>query len=300
MNNSGTVQTAGMCRLIGSFVVRIWHKTGFIMVWLIFSSQYFVSLYIDLTSLAFIPSCTKTLVNTYKPVVISNNHVVETASKPIREISWYAHTKNFTNLFYMAFVFLTKISACCQKCRICVTGPLSLPYQMLRGRVKHQFWGCKSWHWLNYASLQLRAVPEKKLWRPLMALLFYPPLPMRFNYCLNPPPVRSNYQSTPHNSLSHLSRRLTRWAYRMGLEPVSIRASTLSNMNISETSRPITTKFYLKHHWGGGKAALGFDADQIRSLVSMATDSSHRVIMGKRASSRFLNCFWSDPFYTCR
>ena len=108
--------------------------------------------------------------------------------------------------------------------------------------------------------------------------------------------------------LAHLSRRLTRWAYRMGLEPASVhpcirasvRASTLSNMNISETSRPITTKFYLKHHWGGGKAALGFDADQIRTLVSMATDSSHRVIMGKRASSRFLDCFWSDPFYTCR
>ena len=35
-----------------------------------------------------------------------------------------------------------------------------------------------------------------------------------------------------------------------------------------------------ERHWGGGKAALGFDADQIRSLVSMATDSSHRVIMG--------------------
>ena len=58
-------------------------------------------------------------------------------------------------------------------------------------------------------------------------------------------------------------------------------------MNISETSRQITTKFYLKHHWGGGKAALGFDADQIRTLVSMATDSSHRVIMGKRASITF-------------
>ena len=69
-----------------------------------------------------------------------------------------------------------------------------------------------------------------------------------------------------------------------------VRASTLSNMNISETSWPITTKFYLKHHWGGGKAALGFDADQIRTLVPMATDSSHRVIMGKSASSRFLDC----------
>ena len=67
----------------------------------------------------------------------------------------------------------------------------------------------------------------------------------------------------------------------MGLEPASVHAFTLSNMNISETSRPITNKFYLKHHWGEGKAALGFDADQIRTLV----------IMGKRASSRFLNCF---------
>ena len=91
----------------------------------------------------------------------------------------------------------------------------------------------------------------------------------------------------------------------MGLEPASERPSTLSNMNISETSKPITITFYLKHHWGGvagggGKAALGFGADQIRTLVSMATDSSHRVIMGKRASSRFLGCFCSDPFYTCR
>ena len=29
----------------------------------------------------------------------------------------------------------------------------------------------------------------------------------------------------------------------------------------------------MKHHWGGEKAALGFGADQIRNLVSMATDS---------------------------
>ena len=36
-----------------------------------------------------------------------------------------------------------------------------------------------------------------------------------------------------------------------------------------------------EHHWGGGKAALGFGPDRIGTLVSMATDSSHRVIMGK-------------------
>ena len=50
-------------------------------------------------------------------------------------------------------------------------------------------------------------------------------------------------------------------------------------------------KFYLKHHWGGGKASVGFDPDRIRTLVSMATDSSHRVIMGKTTSSLFSNAF---------
>ena len=54
---------------------------------------------------------------------------------------------------------------------------------------------------------------------------------------------------------------------------------TLSNMNISETNGSITTKFYLKHHWGGGLALLDFGPDRIRTLVSMATESSHRVIM---------------------
>ena len=40
-------------------------------------------------------------------------------------------------------------------------------------------------------------------------------------------------------------------------------------------------EIYLNHHWGGGKAAFGFGPDRIRTLVSMATDSSHRVIMEK-------------------
>ena len=70
-----------------------------------------------------------------------------------------------------------------------------------------------------------------------------------------------------------------------------LRASTLSNMNISETSRPIIIKFYLKHYWGGGKAAFGFGADQIRTLVSMATDSSHRVIMGEKCVITFSRLF---------
>ena len=61
----------------------------------------------------------------------------------------------------------------------------------------------------------------------------------------------------------------------------SVRASTLSNMNISETSWPIIIKFHQEHHWGGGLTALGFGQDRIRTLVSMATDCTNRVIMGK-------------------
>ena len=70
-----------------------------------------------------------------------------------------------------------------------------------------------------------------------------------------------------------------------------VHALILSNMNIFATSWPIEMKFYLKHHWGGEKASVGFDPDQIRTLVSMATDSSHRVIMGKRRHHVFSNAF---------
>ena len=55
-------------------------------------------------------------------------------------------------------------------------------------------------------------------------------------------------------------------------------------MNISETSWAIKIEFHLEHYWGGGEgvlAALGLGIDWIRTLVSMATDSSHRVIMGE-------------------
>ena len=106
--------------------------------------------------------------------------------------------------------------------------------------------------------------------------------------------------------LAHLSRRLVGelmvypWS---GVRPSSVRrpsAFTISNMIISATSGPIATKFYLKHHWVGGKAASGFGPDRIRTLVSMATESSHRVIMEKTVSPLFLGCFSSDPIHTCR
>ena len=55
--------------------------------------------------------------------------------------------------------------------------------------------------------------------------------------------------------------------------------SHFSNIDISETSGPMTIKFYPKHHWGGEKPALGFGPHRIRTLVSMATDNYYMVIM---------------------
>ena len=80
----------------------------------------------------------------------------------------------------------------------------------------------------------------------------------------------------------------------MGPETASVRTFTLSDINISETSWPIMIKFHLKHHWGRGLAALGFVTDRIRTLVSMATDSSNRAIMGK------IFHFSLDLLYSCR
>ena len=98
---------------------------------------------------------------------------------------------------------------------------------------------------------------------------------------------------TKQGLLAHLSRRLRGEliVYRSSRRPCVVGPFTLSNKNILATSWPIGMKFYLKHYWGGGKASVGFDPDRIRTLVSMATDSSHRVIMGKTTSSRFLECF---------
>ena len=67
-------------------------------------------------------------------------------------------------------------------------------------------------------------------------------------------------------------------------------------MHISETSGSIATKFYLNHHWGGELTTISFGPDQIRTLVSMATESSHRVIMEKTVSPLFLGCVFIRSF----
>ena len=66
-------------------------------------------------------------------------------------------------------------------------------------------------------------------------------------------------------------------------------------MNTSEASRPIAIKFYLKHQWGGGKAAWGFGADQFRTLVSKTTESSHSY-NGKNDVIKFSRMFLIRSF----
>ena len=53
------------------------------------------------------------------------------------------------------------------------------------------------------------------------------------------------------------------------------------NIYISASSGLIATTFYPKYHLGSGKTSLCFDTDRSRTLVSMATDSSHMIIFGK-------------------
>ena len=77
---------------------------------------------------------------------------------------------------------------------------------------------------------------------------------------------------------------------RAGVRP-SDRASSFSNIDVCETSVPIAINFYLKHHLGWGKAALGLRPNRTRTQFSMATDNTHRVIMGKTVYPSFLGCF---------
>ena len=84
--------------------------------------------------------------------------------------------------------------------------------------------------------------------------------------------------------LAHLSRRGLQdrqSSVVVRRRPSIVRPSTISKKNISEASRPILIKFNVNHNWVGGLMALGFGADCIKIVVSMATDRSHRLTMGK-------------------
>ena len=62
------------------------------------------------------------------------------------------------------------------------------------------------------------------------------------------------------------------WSYL----PLSDDNFTLLKLNISEASRPVFIKFYVKYHWGWGGGRLHEVLEHwIKTLVSMAMERPH-------------------------
>ena len=67
-------------------------------------------------------------------------------------------------------------------------------------------------------------------------------------------------------------------------------------MNISKTSEPMAIKFYLKHHWDGGKAALGFGPVQIVTIsITSQTSSKFGQIRPRTAELAALERLEKSP-----
>ena len=75
---------------------------------------------------------------------------------------------------------------------------------------------------------------------------------------------------------------------------------TFEQLYLQEQLANFSQILSVKHLWVGGKAALDFGADRIKTVVTMATESSHGHIMGKTVSQCFLSHLYSDLCQTCR
>ena len=87
--------------------------------------------------------------------------------------------------------------------------------------------------------------------------------------------------------------------YRMGLELLSIYRFTHSNIYLPDKSAKCNQILHEVSLWW---PAIGFKADRMRTLVSMAIDSSLMFIMGKVAASclirsSFLAVTQGQPYY---
>ena len=97
--------------------------------------------------------------------------------------------------------------------------------------------------------------------------------------------------------LAHLSRRLIGELIVYpcsGVRPSSVRrpSSTISKIIFSETTGPIVLILHIHHLQVGGKNNCVFCFDWIRTLVTMATYASHRLLMKKRENCQFLLSCW--------
>ena len=68
-------------------------------------------------------------------------------------------------------------------------------------------------------------------------------------------------------------------------------------ISMPETSWQIAIKIYMKHHLGGGLPAISFEADRMRTMVSMATHSSPRVIMAGKCYGNSSNSIFVWIFF---
>ena len=97
--------------------------------------------------------------------------------------------------------------------------------------------------------------------------------------------------------LAHLSRRLIGELIVYpcsGVRPSVRRPSsfTISKIFFSETAWPIVLILHIHHLQVGGKNNCVFCFDRIRTLVTMVTYASHRLIMEKSENCQFLLSCW--------
>ena len=74
--------------------------------------------------------------------------------------------------------------------------------------------------------------------------------------------------------------------------PSSVSPSTISKIFFSETAGPIVLILHIHHLQVGGKNNCVFCFDRIRTLVTMVTYASHRLIMEKSENCQLLLSCW--------
>ena len=95
--------------------------------------------------------------------------------------------------------------------------------------------------------------------------------------------MRKNYVfSSPEPKYTHAPASVRRPSVR---RPSS---STISKIFFSETAGLIVLILHIHHLQVGGKNNCVFCFDRIRTLVAMATNASHRLIMEKHENCKFL------------
>ena len=77
-------------------------------------------------------------------------------------------------------------------------------------------------------------------------------------------------------------------------------SSALSNLNISEASWPVLIKFYVNITGVGERLHKVLGQTGSKTLVSMATESSYGLIMGKMMSPPFYAPSFEDGAYWFR